>query len=272
MTAIHEITCKSLLNKSGIPGIDYTVNPYTGCVHACAYCYARFMSRHTKHGLAWGTFCDVKVNAVQILEKELLRRPVGLVSLSTVTDPYQPAEQKYRLTREILIRLAEAEFPISILTKSDLVLRDIDILRRFPRENCEVGFSINTLDENVRKQFEPGARPASLRTHALKTLHDAGIRTWLFAAPVLPVLTEESIFTILEEIKGRVDHVLFDALNIKCGNWKSMSPILQGRPDSQTRQWREILFSNENKASYYDGLFRRCVDFCAVRHIPMEIC
>src|SRR5512137_860276 len=104
MSKIHEIACKSLLNKSGIPGFDYTVNPYTGCLHACAYCYARFMSRHTAHGMPWGSFCDVKVNALGILDKELGKRPKGLTSLSTVTDPYQSPEQKYGLTREILIR------------------------------------------------------------------------------------------------------------------------------------------------------------------------
>jgi DNA repair photolyase len=272
MSAVHEIVCKSLLNKCGIPGIDYTINPYTGCVHACAYCYARFMSRHTKHGLPWGAFCDIKTNAVEILEREIRRRPRGLVSLSTVTDPYQALERQTRLTREILIRLADRQFPVSILTKSDLVLRDLDVLRQFRREDCEVGFSVNTLDENVQKQFEPGAPPAAVRIRALKTLHDAGIRTWIFIAPVLPVMTERTLFKLLDDVKDRVGRVLLDPLNIKCGNWNPLSRALQACDPSLVPLWREILFSSPNKSDYYDRLMRRCGEYCSAHRIPLEIC
>ena len=149
---ITEIECKSILNRSRIPGIDYTINPYTGCIHGCVYCYARFMTRYTKHHLPWGQFCHVKINAPEILKKQLGKSKKGLASLSTVTDPYQSLERKYRLTREVLSQLLEREFPVSILTKSDLVLRDLDILRQFERNECEVGFSIATMEEEVRRR------------------------------------------------------------------------------------------------------------------------
>ena len=268
MPVVHEITCKSLLNKSGIPGIDYTVNPYTGCLHACAYCYARFMARHTGHGMPWGSFCDVKVNALEILEKELRKRPTGLVSLSTVTDPYQSPESKYGLTREILIRLASAEFPVSILTKSDGVLRDLDVLKRFPAGSIEVGFSLNTADDAVCRVFEPGAPPASKRIRALKILHAEGIRTWVFLAPLLPVLSERSLTVLMDEIAGSVDRVLADALNLKCGNWKGISDALMGHDPSIHKEWKGLLFSQARREAHYRRLFDQIHASCLARGIP----
>jgi DNA repair photolyase len=233
MAAIHEITCKSLLNPSGIPGIDYSVNPYTGCLHACAYCYARFMARHTGHRMEWGTFCDPKINAVAVLEKELRRREPGLVSLSTVTDPYQAPEARYRLTREILIRLAETDFRVSILTKSDLVLRDLDVLKRFGGDRVEVGFSVNTADEAVRRAFEPAAPPVGRRLEALRALADAGVATWAFVAPVLPGLTLRSLDALLEVFSKHARRVLVDGLNMKAGNWNGIA-LAAGRYDRAT--------------------------------------
>jgi len=270
MSVIHEITCKSLLNKSGIPGIDYTVNPYTGCLHACVYCYARFMARHTGHGMQWGSFCDVKVNALEILEKDLRKRPAGLVSLSTVTDPYQSPESRYGLTREILIRLASAEFPVSILTKSDGVLRDLDVLKRFPAGSIEVGFSLNTADDAVSRAFEPGAPPASKRIRALKILHAEGIRTWVFLAPLLPALSERSLTVLMDEIAGSVDRVLADALNLKCGNWRGILTVLHGRYRLRVTGWETILFSETEKTRYYDRLFGRIRSMCIERHIAAQ--
>jgi DNA repair photolyase len=270
MPAIHEISCKSLMNKSGIPGIDYGVNPYTGCIHACAYCYARFMSRHTAHGMPWGDFCDVKVNAVQILEKELRKRAPGLVSLSTVTDPYQAPERKYAITREILIRLAEADFPVSILTKSDLVLRDLDVLKRFPAGGVQVGFSLNTADDAVSRAFEPGAPQASKRILALKRLHEEGIATWVFLAPVLPVLTEKTLPALLDDLRGSVDRLLADGLNIKCGNWSRILPVIRGLQPSLRVEWEPVLFSAPEKTRYYERLFGRIRRLAADRRITAD--
>jgi DNA repair photolyase len=270
MPVLHEITCKSLLNKSGIPGIDYSVNPYTGCLHACAYCYARFMARHTAHGMPWGSFCDVKVNAVQVLEKELGKRPAGLATLSTVTDPYQGPEREYGLAREILIRLADAGFPVSILTKSDLVLRDLDVFKRFPPGSLEIGFSLNTADDAVSRAFEPCAPPVSNRIRALKTLHAEGIRTRVFLAPLLPVLSERSLPALLGEIHGSVDHVMADTLNIKCGNWPGISNVLRVHHPSLLPEWKTVLFSGQDRNRYYDGLLSRIRNLCIDERIALE--
>jgi len=123
---VKEILCKSVLSKSGISSVDYAVNPYVGCQHGCVYCYARFMKRFTGHGEEWGEFVDVRVNAPQVLTRELSRTAKGVVLLSSVTDPYQPLEKKYELTRKCLQKLLMYQFPITILTKSTLVLRDLD--------------------------------------------------------------------------------------------------------------------------------------------------
>jgi DNA repair photolyase len=270
MSVIHEITCKSLLNKSGIPGIDYTVNPYTGCLHACVYCYARFMARHTRHGMPWGRFCDAKVNAVAVLEKELIKRPAGLASLSTVTDPYQGPESRYRLTREILIRLASAEFPVSILTKSDLVLRDLDVLKRFPPDSLEVGFSLNTADDAVCRTFEPGAPAASRRIRALKILHAEGIRTWVFLAPLLPVLSEASLVPLIDQLSGSTDRLLADTLNLKCGNWRGISAVMKGPYRSMAAEWETLLSSETAKNRYYGNLLGGLRALCAERRIAAD--
>ncbi|MBN2201242.1 radical SAM protein [bacterium] len=252
MPDVHEIQCKTLLNKSGIPGIDYSVNPYTGCLHACSYCYAGFMARYTAHGMAWGTFCDPKINAAGVLEKEIRKRPPGLVSLSTVTDPYQAAESKYGLTRAILGRLADSDFTVSILTKSGLVLRDCDILKRFGKNRIEVGFSINTADETVRMAFEPGAPPVSDRLDALRLLHNAGIATWVFIAPVLPGLTLRSLEVLLPILEKHADRVLIDGLNIKAGNWNGIVTAAGRLDPAAAAAWNNPSFVERERRKEMD--------------------
>ncbi len=269
---ITEVNCRSVLNRSRIPGIDYTLNPYTGCLHGCVYCYARFMTRFSKCGLPWRKFCEVKVNTDAVLAKQLLKAKKGRVSLSTVTDPYQGPERKYQLTRASLIRLAEAGFPVSILTKSDLVQRDLDVLKSFNRESCDVGFSLISPDDAVRAAFEPGAPAIQSRFEAIKTLHQAGIRTWVFLAPVLPVITEKGLPELAESISGFADRVLVDGLNIKCGNWQGINTILSARYPSQLAEWRAALFSEKKKGSYYSCLAGRIRICFARKGIRVEFC
>ena len=221
---INTIQCKTLLTKSRLPEADYCINPYVGCLHGCIYCYARFMKRFTRHTEKWGEFVDVKINAPEILEKELARAPKKrVVLIGSVTDGYQPIEKKYKVTRAILEVLARYDFPVSILTKSDLVTRDIDLLRRFAE--CDVGFTITTLENEVAKDFEPCSSPPQHRLKALETLHGSGIKTYGFIGPILPELTNlESIFAALQ---GKVDFVMAESLNMKCGNWENIQNLLE---------------------------------------------
>jgi len=179
---IREMTAKSILSASQVS--DYALNPYVGCQHACVYCYAKFMKRFTGHRENWGEFVDVKINAPGLLAREVTKKKPGRVWVSGVCDPYQPLERKYRLTQQCLAILVEKGWPVTVQTKSPLVLRDIGILKRAP--DIEVGFTITTADERMRKIFEPGAPPTAKRIEALGTLHAEGIRTFVMIAPVLP--------------------------------------------------------------------------------------
>jgi DNA repair photolyase len=204
---IREIFAKTVLSKTAISGLDYCINPYVGCGHGCRYCYASFMKRFTGHLEPWGEFVDVKVNAASVLKKQLKRAKRGLVSLSTVTDPYQPVEKGYQLTRKCLEALLDRQFPIRILTRSPLCLRDIDLFRGF--EEIRVGFSISTDDEEIRKIFEPHSPSLGSRIEALRMLHQEKVRTYAFVGPMLP-LDPGALVAMLE---GAVDEVLIDRLN-----------------------------------------------------------
>jgi DNA repair photolyase len=201
---VKEILAKTILSKSKI--YPYVVNPYTGCQHGCSYCYARFMKRVTGHTEPWGEFVDVKVNAAELLRQEITKKKRERVWVSGVCDPYQPLEEKYRLTRQCLEILARNTWPVIIQTRSPLVLRDIDILKE--ARDFEVGFSVTTADDTIRKLFEPGAPPINDRIQALDELHKAGIRTYAMVAPVLP--GAEGLAALL---KGKVDYVLIDRMN-----------------------------------------------------------
>jgi DNA repair photolyase len=204
---IKEKAVKTVLSKTGIPGASYCLNPYTGCVHGCLYCYAEFMKKYTGHTEPWGSFVDIKANAPEVLQRQLRRAEKGRVLVSSVTDPYQPLEAKTRLTRRCLEVLLEHQFPVDILTKSPLVTRDIDLFRKF--KDIEVGLTITTDMEKVRKVFEPHAPPIGARLGALRALHKACIGTYVFIGPLLPMDPE----ALAEAIRPYAGSVLIDRMN-----------------------------------------------------------
>lgn len=187
---ITEKHCKTALSKSGL-SYDYTVNPYTGCLHGCVYCYANFMRRFSGHLKdRWGGFVDVKVNLLEVLARELPSRPGGSIWLSSVCDPYQQVEAKYRLTRGAIELISKyPKFTISILTKNALVLRDLDLLKGL-KSRVDIGFTITTFDHRAQPIFEPHASPVKDRIEAIRQLGEAGLETWVFIAPILPYVTE----------------------------------------------------------------------------------
>ena len=207
---IREIEAKSILSKSQV--YDYALNPYVGCEHGCVYCYAKFMKRFTGHTERWGEFIDVKINAPELLAREVKRKKVGRVWISGVCDPYQPLEKKYMLTKRCLGILVGNGWPFTVQTKSALVMRDIEILKK--SRDAEVGFTITTADEKIRKLFEPGASPIKERIEALAELHSEGIRTFAMIAPILP-----GAEGLVSELKGKVDYVILDRLNYHYADW-----------------------------------------------------
>ena len=191
MMDIQVIQAKSILTLSKLPDTDYVVNPYIGCRFGCTYCYASFMGRFVNKKVGdWGEYVYVKMNAPELLKKEIRKlknKGKGKsILFSSVTDPYQGLEAKYKITRQCLEILADYGFggTVGILTKSDLVLRDIDILRSI--KHADIGMTITSTDDSISRYFEKYAPPASVRLKAIKKLNEIGFNTYAFVGPLLP--------------------------------------------------------------------------------------
>lgn len=241
---INEIKVNSVITKSNLPVCDYSVNPYVGCEHACKYCYACFMKRFTGHTENWGEFADVKywqpiINADKYRGKEFF--------IGSVTDPYQPSEEKYGRTRALLEELKDSGAVISIATKSDLVLRDVDLIKTF--SNARVSFSINTTDESFRSDMDNGVS-LSRRFAAMKKLHDEGIRTTCFISPIFPEITD--VKAIIERAKDDCNLIWLENLNLR-RTFKPtiMSYINEKYPDLMSL-YRDIY--EKNNDSYWRAL------------------
>lgn len=235
---VKEIHSKSILSSSQI--YDYVVNPYVGCQHGCSYCYATFMRRFTRHKEPWGDFVDIKINATELLKKEITKKKQGTVWVSGVTDPYQPLEKKYELTRQCLEILVKHDWPVIVQTRSPLVIRDIDVFQQ--SERIEVGLSITTANDAIRKAFEPHAPSIEARLKAIESLRQNGIKTYAMIAPILP--EAENLVAMLE---GKVDYIIIDRMNYR-------------HSDAVYRQhgWQA-----KNTDEYFDQVKRRMLDECA---------
>ena len=206
---IRDIKTKNIMTKSNLPVGGYSVNPYVGCTHGCKYCYASFMKRFTGHTEPWGTFLDIKHwPTIKNPKKYKDQRVV----IGSVTDGYLPQEKQVRNTRRILEQLKSSGAEILICTKSDLVLRDIDLLKEMGK--VTVSWSINTLDEKFQADMDQAAS-ISHRLEAMKQVYEAGIRTVCFISPVFPGITDfEKIF---ERVKDQCDLVWLENLNLRGG-------------------------------------------------------
>ncbi len=206
---IQAIQVKSVLSKSNLPVCEYSVNPYVGCTHACKYCYASFMKRFTGHGEPWGTFLDVKYWPE-------IKRPEKYAGkalfLGSVTDPYNPQEEIYGRTRALLEQLQGSGTKLSIATKSDLILRDLELIKSFP--DARVSWSINTLDADFQKDMDK-AVSIERRLAAMKAFHDAGIRTTCFISPIFPGLTD--VKAIIRRAKAQCNLIWLENLNLRGG-------------------------------------------------------
>ncbi len=196
---------KDYVTKSKIG--EYAINPYIGCPHKCKYCYASFMKRFTNHPEEWGEFIDIKLCDKKINQGKLEGKNVFM---SSVTDCYNPYEAKYKITRNLLEQLIDVDCRLQISTKNKLILRDLDILKQM--KHLDVAMSVNTLDENFRKDMDR-ASSISERLQTLKTLYEAGIYTILFMSPIFIGITEWE--AIIKETREYINEYWFEDLNLR---------------------------------------------------------
>ena len=208
---VKEIKVSSYLSKSNLPGFDFVINPYIGCSYACLYCYASFMKRITNHSENWGSFIDIKLTDKELDLKKIQNKNIFM---SSVTDCYLPLEKDYLITRNILEELERVSCNLTISTKSSLILRDLDILKRF--KNLTICISINTVDERFKNDMDK-ASSIKERINTLKVLHENNIHTVAFVSPIFPYIT--NIEDIVKATKYYVDEYWFENLKLR-GEYK----------------------------------------------------
>ena len=207
---VVEIECKTVLNRVAGMGFKWSVNPYRGCAHGCHYCFARryhgFLDLNPSEDFSGIVYA--KVNAAQVIRQEL-RKPRWKresVTVGTATDPYQPIEGKYRITRAILRELVDHHTPFGIVTKGPMIVRDVDILAQAARhEGCNVCFSITTVDRELARDLDPGTAPPMQRLRALERLRKEGINAGVLIAPVVPGLTSD-LKNLEAVVQAAADH------------------------------------------------------------------
>ncbi|MEO5357559.1 MAG: radical SAM protein [Nitrospirae bacterium YQR-1] len=201
---IEKISAKSALKRSQLKGVDYFLNPYSACANGCRYCD----TSSSGYGDTWGQGVNIiKVNCAEVLRRELPNAERGLVRISANADPYQPVEGRYKITRSCMEALLPYQFPVELFTKSPLILRDVDVLSRL--ESLEVGITITTDSDIVRRAFEPKASPIAVRINILKTLHEAGINTCVKIDPMLPMNPEK----LAEKVRPYTNKVIINHSN-----------------------------------------------------------
>lgn len=243
-TTIRLTNSKNIITKSDLPVCDYSANPYVGCAHGCMYCYASFMKRFTGHDDQWGSFVDVKTWPAI---KDAARYDGKEIFLSSVTDPYQPAEGIYKRTRTLLEQLKGSGARLSISTKSDLVLRDLDLIKTFP--GARVAWLVNTLDETFRADMDRASSIAA-RLNAMRIFHEEGVHTTCFISPIFPGITD--VTAIIERVKGIADLVWLEDLNLRGSYRATVMDYISNRHPGLVPLYQEIY--NKKDRTYWKEL------------------
>lgn len=259
---VEDVTrVKDYLNKTKLTTLDYVINPYVGCPNKCLYCYAAYMSSFSKHSEEWGEFIDIKrtnkrINIFKIKNKKVM--------ISTVTDPYNSFEEKYATTRMIMEQLVKSEAFISVVTKSKLVLRDIDLFKKM--KHVEVAISMSVLDEQVKKKIEPYSSSVQERLDTLKILKQSGIRTIVFVAPIIPQFTDFK--SIIEVTKDYTDEYWFDKLNLRSSFKTKMFKFIDGEYPIYKSIYDSIY--NRKDTQYFDELSDEIEKYCTENNISFK--
>lgn len=254
---IKEISTPDYLTLSKLPACDYVINPYVGCPHACKYCYANFMKRFTGHTENWGDFVDIKRCDKPINLKKIENKTVFL---SSVTDCYNPLEEKYEITRNILKQLVNANCKLGVSTKSKLILRDLDLLKQM--KDLQISMSINTLDENFKNDMDK-ASSIKERLETLKTLRNNGIKTVLFMSPIFPYITDFK--AIIEKSKGFIDEYWFENLNLRGDYKKTILDYIKEKYPQYYDDYDKIYIKGDK--SYWRELSEEIEEYCQTHNI-----
>ncbi len=259
---IKEIKAKSIIVKTNLPEGDFVINPYIGCGHGCKYCYARFMKRFTGHTEPWGSFIDIKINAPDLIPERTNKYKGKYITMSSTTDPYNPLEKKYKLTRKILKKLISLKPILDIITKSDLVVRDVDLLKQL---DCIVALSASGMDEKLRKQLEPFGPSINKRINALNKLHKNGIKTALFISPIFPELSDWK--GLINKTKNFVDEYWFENLNLYPSIRVNIFRFLRKNKSELVGKYREIY----SGSSYWNKVEKEIREFCKKKKVNFKI-
>lgn len=251
------IETKDYLSKSKLPASDYVINPYVGCPHACKYCYASFMKRFTGHEEEWGSFIDIKKCEKPINVKRIEGKSIFI---SSVTDCYNVFEKKHKVTRKILEQIVDSDCEVTISTKSVLVLRDIDLLRKF--KNLKVAISLNTLDERFQENMDKASKIQE-RLRALKILHDEGIYTVLFMSPIFPYITECE--RLIDISKDSVCEYWFENLNLRGTYKKAILNYIKQNYPQLLEKYKQIYIYKD--FTYWKKLSYALDTYCSERGI-----
>lgn len=241
---IRQVEAGSIISKSNLPVGEFCANPYTGCTHACKYCYASFMKRFTGHAEPWGTFLDVKYwkeikNPAKYKGKQLF--------IGSVTDPYNPQEEVYGRTRALLEQLKDSGVRITISTKSDLILRDLELIKAFP--DARVSWSVNTLDEAFQADMDHAA-PITRRLAAMKEFYRAGVRTACFISPIFPGITD--VKAIIRQAETQCNLIWLENLNLRGGYKTAIMDYIAQKYPQLLPLYREIYQSGNR--FYWEAL------------------
>lgn len=260
---IKEINIKSIITKSNLPDADFVINPYIGCQHGCKYCYADFIKRFTGHSNEdWGSFVDVKINAADKIKLKTINKN-STILIGSVTDPYQPIEKKYKITRQCLTKLLVYQPKIEILTKSKLILRDVDILKQF--KNLKVGVSIGIQDNEFSKELEPLSSSPNERIEVLKILNKENINTYLFISPIFPGITDYK--RLIKMANKYVNKILFENINIRNNNRKRIIDFLRMHKPELITFYKDL----QNNKTYWDSIKNDIQSIAENYSIPFKI-
>jgi len=249
--------CRTALNRSSISA--YTLNCYGGCMHGCVYCYARYMERVYPHSEPWGDYVDIKLGILEALWRQLRRLPPGKVFLSSACDGWQPVEAQFALTRKAAELLLQHGFSLQILTKSDLILRDLPL---FVDRPVKVGVSVSCVDDRLAELWEPRAAPPSVRFDVVAKAHQMGIKAVVMFAPVLPFLSDSPSqveAVLVKSAEMGASEIWVDSFNFRPKVWESVRRLLREHFPELERRYRELVFDEKTYARYRDSLRNRIV-------------